>query len=152
MDCPEPIQSTCLSILQNILDFDNDREYSTALDNIPLDPLLNILQVSDTDSGAFDLRPGGASPPNTAHTSSDRGRVRNNSMCSRGSSFDERHREMSPVSFGRVSARRNSFGASEMRGDLTRQQCSVGSSTTKRNSMCSMGSFGDKDHLSSMLG
>ena len=139
MDCQEPIQSTCLTILQNILDFDNDREYSTALSNIPLDPLLNILQVSDADSGAFDLRPGEASPPTN---SSEKGRIRQSSVCSRGSSFDDKHREMSPVSFSRVNVRRNSSGASETRDPLRPHH----SFTTKRPSLCSMGSFGDGEH------
>ena len=122
-------QSTCLSILHNILDFDNDREYSTALNNIPLDPLLSLLQASDADSGACDMRPPD-SPPPPPPGRGDRQRRRKRSSCSQ-SSFDDKPREMSPVpGVGQQSSsvQRHNSGASDGRSHNRSSVCSVAGS------------------------
>lgn len=135
------LQSTCLSILQSILDFNNDQEFSTALKTIPLEPLLNLLQISDVDSGAFDLRQTD-SPPPYPPAGHERPRYRKRSTCSQ-SSCDERAREMSPT-VHRGSVQRNNSGASDARSDLWPQHGNY--VLQKKNSICSMGSSADGDH------
>ena len=135
-------QSTCLSILQSILDFNNDQEFSTALKTIPLEPLLNLLQISDVDSGAFDLRQTDSPPPYPL-SNPDRPRYRKRSTCSQ-SSYDERPREMSPIVAGKGSIQRNNSGASDARSDVW--QPHGGYMMQKKNSICSMGSSADGDH------
>ena len=132
-------QSTCLSILHNILEFNDDQEYSTALKTIPLEPLLNLLQTSDVDSGAFDLRHT-ESPPPCPPGSHDRPRHRKRSTCSQ-SSFDDRPREMSPIALSRISVQRNNSGASDVKSDVWQPY-----TMQKKNSICSMGSSTDGDH------
>lgn len=131
-----------MSILQSILDFNNDQEFSTALKTIPLEPLLNLLQISDVDSGAFDLRQTD-SPPPYPPSNPDRPRFRKRSTCSQ-SSYDERLREMSPIVGGKGSIQRNNSGASDARSDVW--QPHGGYMMQKKNSMCSMGSSADGDH------
>ncbi|KAL9975174.1 hypothetical protein ACROYT_G012301 [Oculina patagonica] len=142
VDSPEPVQSTCLSILQSILDFNNHQEFSTALKTIPLEPLLNLLQISDVDSGAFDLRQTD-SPPPYPPSNQDRPRYRKRSTCSQ-SSYDERPREMSPIVTNKGSVQRNNSGASDARSDVWQQHGSY--MMQKKNSICSMGSSVDGDH------
>ncbi|XP_032222674.2 uncharacterized protein LOC5521422 isoform X1 [Nematostella vectensis] len=137
VDGAEPIQNTCLSILHNILDYDNDREYSTALKNVPLEPLLNLLHCNDTDSGAFDVRNSESPPP---YPSAERGRRCKTSTCSRDS-HDEREarhriREPSPVCGGSV--QRNNSGSSEVWAERRRM-------FQKRNSISSMASSVEGD-------
>lgn len=140
VDGVEPIQSTCLSILHNILDFDNDREYSAALQSIPVEPLLNLLQNSDTDS-AFDMRATDSPPP--YHAAVDRGRRRKASTCSRGSHDDwHSYRELSPLSAGAGSVHRNNSGASDGRPEMPRRIFQ------KRNSISSMASSAEGDQYS----
>ncbi|KAK3697424.1 hypothetical protein QZH41_019237, partial [Actinostola sp. cb2023] len=130
--------STCLSILHNILDFDNDREYSTALQSIPLEPLLNLLHISYTDS-AFDMRATESPPP----YHNERGRRRKTSTCSRGSHDDGHNiREMSPLSGGH-SVQRNNSGASDVRPEMRRLY-------HKRSSISSMTSSAEGEHPSSL--
>ncbi|XP_031563112.1 uncharacterized protein LOC116298715 [Actinia tenebrosa] len=134
VDGVEPIQSTCLSILHNILDFDNDREYSAALQSIPVEPLLNLLHISDNDS-AFDMRATDSPPPYTAAI--ERGRRRKASTCSRGSHDDwHSHRELSPGS-----VQRNNSGASDGRPEMRRI-------FQKRSSISSMASSAEGDQYS----
>lgn len=140
--CGHLFQSTCLSILQSILDFNNDQEFSTALKTIPLEPLLNLLQISDVDSGAFDLRQTD-SPPPYPPSNQDRPRYRKRSTCSQ-SSYDERPREMSPIVTNKGSVQRNNSGASDVRSDMWQQHGSY--MLQKKNSICSMGSSADGDH------
>ena len=138
-------QSTCLSILQSILDFNNEQEFSTALKTIPLEPLLNLLQMSDGDSGAFDLRQT-ESPPPYPPSNHDRPRHRKRSTCSQ-SSYDERPREMSPIVANKGTAvQRNNSGASDARSDVWQPHAYGGYMMQKKNSICSMGSSADGDH------
>lgn len=145
VDGPEPIQSTCLSILQSILDFNNEQEFSTALKTIPLEPLLNLLQISDVDSGAFDLRQT-ESPPPYPPSNTDRPRLRKRSTCSQ-SSYDERPREMSPVvGAGKPTVQRHNSAASDTPSDVWLPHLVTGKSLQKKNSICSMGSSTEGDH------
>lgn len=137
-------QSTCLSILQSILDFNNEQEFSTALKTIPLEPLLNLLQTSDVDSGAFDLRHTDSPPPGQPG-SHDRPRSRKRSTCSQ-SSYDERLREMSVAVASKVSVQRNNSGASDVRSDVWPPHVHGGYVMQKKNSICSMGSSADGEH------
>ena len=138
-------QSTCLSILQSILDFNDEQEFSTALKTIPLEPLLNLLQISDVDSGAFDLRQT-ESPPPYPPSNHDRSRRRKRSTCSQ-SSYDERvGREMSPIVNKKGSVVRNNSGASDVRSDVWQPHAYGGYVMQKKNSICSMGSSADGDH------
>ena len=137
-------QSTCLSILQSILDFNNEQEFSTALKTIPLEPLLNLLQTSDVDSGAFDLRHTDSPPPGPPG-SHDRPRSRKRSTCSQ-SSYDERLREMSLAVASKVSVQRNNSGASDVRSDVWPAHVHGGYVLQKKNSICSMGSSVDGEH------
>lgn len=138
-------QSTCLSILQSILDFNDQQEFSTALKTIPLEPLLNLLQISDVDSGAFDLRQT-ESPPPYQQSNHDRPRHRKRSTCSQ-SSYDDRAREMSPiVTANKASVQRNNSGASDVRSDVWQPYAYGGYTMQKKNSICSMGSSADGDH------
>lgn len=138
-------QSTCLSILQSILDFNNEQEFSTALKTIPLEPLLNLLQISDVDSGAFDLRHS-ESPPPYPPSSHERPRHRRRSTCSQ-SSYDDRPREMSPiVAANKATVQRNNSGASDARSDVWPPHPYSGYTMQKKNSICSMGSSVEGDH------
>ena len=130
-----------MSILQSILDYNNDQEFSTALKTIPLEPLLNLLQISDVDSGAFDLRQTD-SPPPYPPSNPDRPRHRKRSTCSQ-SSYDDRPREMSPIVGTKGSIQRHNSGASDARSDVWQHG---GYMMQKKNSICSMGSSVDGDH------
>ncbi|XP_065070350.1 uncharacterized protein LOC135695275 isoform X1 [Rhopilema esculentum] len=44
LDTPEPVQGTCLSILNDLLQTESEREYSMAITNVPIEPLLSILE------------------------------------------------------------------------------------------------------------
>ncbi|XP_067053198.1 uncharacterized protein [Acropora muricata] len=145
VDGPEPIQSTCLSILQSILDFNSEQEFSTALKTIPLEPLLNLLQSSDVDSGAFDLRQS-ESPPPCPPSNHDRTRLRKRSSCSQ-SSYDERAREMSPVvNTGKATVQRHNSTASDTRSDVWPLHSFGAQPMQKKNSVCSMGSSIEGEH------
>ena len=134
-----------MSILQSILDFNNEQEFSTALKTIPLEPLLNLLQISDVDSGAFDLRQT-ESPPPYPPSSHERPRHRRRSTCSQ-SSYDDRPREMSPiVAANKAAVQRNNSGASDARSDVWPLHTYSGYTMQKKNSICSMGSSVEGDH------
>ena len=127
------------------MDFNNEQEFSTALKTIPLEPLLNLLQISDVDSGAFDLRQT-ESPPPYPPSNTDRPRLRKRSTCSQ-SSYDERPREMSPVvGAGKPTVQRHNSAASDTPSDVWLPHLVTGKSLQKKNSICSMGSSTEGDH------
>jgi len=44
LETPEPVQGTCLSILNDLLQTESERDYSMAITNVPIEPLLSILE------------------------------------------------------------------------------------------------------------
>lgn len=47
LDATEPVQSTCLSILNDLLQTESERDYSGTISGIPIEPLLTIIKSID---------------------------------------------------------------------------------------------------------
>eukprot|EP00111_Clytia_hemisphaerica_P006364 TCONS_00018439-protein len=133
LDATEPIQSTCLQILNDMFKTENERDYSGNMSGIPIEPLLTIVKNNDTDSYITDV----ISDQNTLNDkmktrisrSSDSGYPNSPSLVERSASIKKRNEDSDSSDVGTNGIASFSRSKSKIKNDsipLSNLESSIG--------------------------